>query len=185
MYFAQRLPRARAGGSRMALRILDPSGATVDWLTEQLPDAIIHRVPDEEAPYDAVMLYGDLDNQSNPAERLAAVAQHVRRPDGRVYVSTPEGTASGRMSVRTPGRRRAWRSVDAADLLRRYGELQEFGVDEDGYISGVIIPKRKGEEIAIWTGRAIGPWDPMDIVGRGLGGSETAAYRLAECFAQM
>lgn len=166
------------------MRILDPSGATIPWLTEQFPDATIHRVPDETGPYDAAMFHADLDNRCDPGERLAALSQHVKRPDGRIYTSVREGTARG-LSNRTPGRRRAWRSVDVADLLRRFGSLEEFGVDEDGYVSAAIAPAAKGHEIAIWTGYAIGPWHPMDITTRGLGGSETAAYRLAETLAEM
>lgn len=167
----------------MSLRILDPSGATVGWLKSQLQGAVIHRVPDDEGPYDAVMLYGDLDNMADPGGRLAAAAQHVKRPGGKIYVSVLEGTAGG-LSKRTAGRRRAWRSVDVADMLRRYGRLEEFGVDEDGYVSAAISPCSKGREIAVWTGYAIGPWDPMDITTRGLGGSETAAYRIAEQLAE-
>lgn len=168
----------------MALRILDPSGATVEWLESQLPDAIIHRVPDDEGPYDAAMLYGDLDNRSDPAGRIAALSQHVKRPNGRIYVNVREGTKGG-LSQRTPGRRHAWKSVDVADLLRRFGHLEEFGIDDDGYISAAVEPIAKGHEIAVWTGYAIGPWDPMDIINRGLGGSETAAYRIAETLAEM
>lgn len=167
------------------MRILDPSGATAEWLEDQIPGVIVHRIPDEEGPYDAAMLYGDLDNRTNPAERLHAICQHVKRPNGRVYVNVREGAASGTVRERTPGRWRAWRSVDVADLMRRHGVLEEFGVDDEGYISGVLTPRAKGREIAIWTGYTIGPWHPMDIVDRGLGGSETAAYRLAEEFAEM
>lgn len=169
----------------MPLRVLDPSGVTVEWVKSQFPDAVVHRVPDEEGPYDAAMLYGDLDNRIPAAARIDAICQHVKRPDGRVYVCVPEGTVSGRFGERTAGRRRAWRSIDVADLLRRFGNLQELGVDDDGYVSAVMSPIRKEREIAVWTGYTIGPWDPMDIVGRGLGGSETAAYRIAEMFAEM
>ena len=168
----------------MPMRILDPSGATVDWLTEQFPDAVIHRVPDEVAPYDAAMLYADFDNRCDAGERIAAVAQHVKRPDGKIYVSVREGTNGG-LSKRTPGRWHAWRSVDVADTMRRYGRLEEFGIDDDGYISAVLTPCAKGREIAVWTGYAIGPWDPMDITTRGLGGSETAAFRLAETLSEL
>lgn len=168
----------------MPLRILDPSGATADWIVSQFPDAVVHQIPDETGPYDAAMLYADLDNRSDPGGRIAALSQHVKRPDGKIYVSVPEGTKGG-FSHRTPGRRHAWRAVDVADLLRRFGRLDEFGIDDDQYISAALTPMGKGKEIAVWTGYAIGPWDPLDIVGRGLGGSETAAYRIAEAFAEM
>jgi glycosyltransferase involved in cell wall biosynthesis len=164
------------------LRILDPSGATTDWLQEHFPTAQIDRIADGTGPYDAAMLYGDLDNRVNPLERLRALCEHVRRPGGRVYACTPEGNINNQ---RSPGRRRAWRSVDVADLLRRYGRLDEFGVDEDGWVSASIEPQPRRDEIAIWTGYAIGPWHPMDITTRGLGGSETAAYRIAESLADL
>lgn len=166
------------------MRILDPSGATIDWLSENFPDAEIHREPDETGPYDAAMAYAELDNRCDPGERLRALAQHVKRPDGRIYVNVLEGTRGG-MSKRTSGRRRAWRSVDVADLLRRYGSLEEFAIDDDGYINAAITPRARGQEIAVWTGYAIGPWDPMDITTRGLGGSETAAFRIAEALSEM
>jgi glycosyltransferase involved in cell wall biosynthesis len=164
------------------LRILDPSGATTDWIREHIPAATVDRVPDDTGPYDAVMLYGDLDNRIDPMGRLSAVCGEVRRPGGRVYVSVPEGNIGNQ---RTPGRRRAWRSTDVADLLRHYGRLEGFGVDDDGWVSASIEPQPRQHEVAIWTGYAIGPWHPMDITTRGLGGSETAAYRLAESLSEM
>jgi glycosyltransferase involved in cell wall biosynthesis len=164
------------------MRILDPSGAATDWLKKNFPDALVESVVDEEQPYDAAVLSADFDNACDPEARLAAVAQHVRRPGGRIFVNLPEGIKGNQ---RTPGRRRSWRSVDVADLLRCHGRLEEFAVDDDGYINAVMEPVGKKREIAVWTGYAIGPWHPMDILNRGLGGSETAAYRLAEVLAEM
>lgn len=166
----------------MSLRILDPAGASIAWLKKNFPDAKIDMIVDDETPYDAAVMAADFDNRFDVDARLAAVAAAVRRPGGRVYVSLPEGL---RGNSRTPGRRRAWASVDVADMLRRHGWLEDFGIDDDGYISASIEPATKKGEICIWTGYAIGPWHPMDIVSRGLGGSETAAYRLAEVLAEM
>lgn len=164
------------------MKILDPSGAATEWLKENFPDATIESVVDGEHPYDAAVMTADFDSAADPAGRLAAVAAVVKRPGGRIFVSLPEGVKDNQ---KTPGRRRAWRSVDIADLLRRHGRLEEFGVDNDGYICASMEPVTKKKEIAIWTGFAIGPWHPNDIVDRGLGGSETAAYRLAEVLAEM
>jgi glycosyltransferase involved in cell wall biosynthesis len=159
------------------MRILDPSGASSELVEKYFPDSTYHRIPDDNGPYDVGMIHGDLDNKTDPGERINSVCRLIKRPGGRVYVSVPEGRVKGSS---TPGRRRAWRSVDVADLLRRFGKLEDLGIDDHGYVSAWFEPMGKGQEIAIWTGYAIGPWHPMDITTRGLGGSETAAWRLAE-----
>lgn len=159
------------------MRILDPSNASFNLVKKFFPDAIYHNVPDETGPYDVGMIFGDLDNQCDPGERTNSICRQIKRPGGRVYVNVPRGRINNQ---RTPGRRRAWRDVDVADLMRRFGTLGEFAVNEEGWCVGWFEPTGKCHEIAIWTGYAIGPWHPMDITTKGLGGSETAAWRLAE-----
>lgn len=155
------------------MRILDPSGAVTDLIRNEFPDAVVDQIPD--GFYDAICFYGDLDNKLDPEARLDALTEHIG-PNGRVYVSTREGAANGH----TTGRKRAWRNIDVADLMRRHGQLIEFGVDGDGYISGSMTPVIRRGNVTIFTGRAIGPWHPLDITEKGLGGSETAAWRLSE-----
>lgn len=167
---AEKLPEGRT------MRVLDPAGAIVDLLGRAWPDWIVHTVSDEDELYDAVIAAGELDNTLDPRERLAHLSLDVVE-GGRLYVTVPNGRI-GRGA--TPGRRRAFRDVDVAALMRERGEMEVFGIDGEGYISGAITPRPKGEEIAVWTGYAIGPWHPMDIASRGLGGSETAAWRISE-----
>lgn len=157
-------------------RVLDPAGAVTELLARAWPGWTVHTVSDDDELYDAVIVAGDLDNTLDPRERLKALAANVGL-GGRLYVTVPEGRI-GRQA--TPGRRRAFRSVDVASMLRELGEVESFGIDEAGWMSGSVTPKPKRQEIAVWTGYAIGPWHPMDIAKRGLGGSETAAWRIAE-----
>ena len=159
------------------MRILDPSGVTQQLIESNYPEATVHNAPDDNGPYDAVMLYADLDNKCDPAEWITGFSAHVRKPGGRIYVSLPEGRINNRT---TTGRQRAFRGIDIADLLLQHGHLEEFGIDDEGYISACIEPFNKAQEIAIWTGFTIGPWHPNDILTKGMGGSETAAWRLAE-----
>lgn len=160
-------------------RILDPSGACRDLLEGNL-DTVVERCVIDALPeghyYDAILLYGDLDNRIDPEVRVESISNEIA-VGGRVYVSVREGRAPGGP---TPGRKRAWRNVDVAALCRRHGRLEAFGVDEQGYISGCFSPVTRRGEVAILTMQAIGKWHPEDIVTQGLGGSETAAWRLAE-----
>lgn len=76
--------------------------------------------------------------------------------------------------------------VDVAERLQAYGRLGEIAETDDGIIVGTAdhIARQK-ETVVIWTGYAIGYWHPSDIWTRGLGGSETAAWRLSEELANM
>lgn len=156
------------------MRILDSSGAATELIREEFPDATVDKIPD--GFYDAICFYGDLDNLIDPEARLAALTEHIA-PGGRVYVGVQQGRHPG---GHTFGRKRAWRNVDVAAMLRRHGQLEQFGVDQQGFISGCMTPCERRGEVTIFTGKAIGPWHPMDITEKGLGGSETAAWRLSE-----
>jgi glycosyltransferase involved in cell wall biosynthesis len=156
------------------MRVLDPSGATKDLILAAYPDAEIDQSPD--GFYDAIMFHGDLDNMLDPDERLKNLTEHIA-PGGRLYASVRQGRNEG---GHTFGRKRAWRGVDVAALLRKHGRIVDFQHDKEGYLSGVIEPLEKRGEVTIFTGQAIGGWHPKDIEQQGLGGSETAAWRLAE-----
>lgn len=161
-------------------RVFDPAGAATEWLERSWPRWTVHTVSDDDL-YDAVIVTADLDNWLDPEERLDVLVKHVVQ-GGRLYVTVPVGRIG---SGPTPGRRRAWRDVDVAAMLRARGEMEVYGIDPEGWINGAITPRPKRDEIAIWTGYAIGPWHPMDIAQVGLGGSETAAWRLAERLAEL
>jgi glycosyltransferase involved in cell wall biosynthesis len=114
----------------------------------------------------------DLHTTPDPQRRLAIAA-----------------AGADRMIVRVPDRAtdgvRAFRADDIARMLHRHGRLREIEVTDGGNIVAACeVTERRGE-VAVWTGYAIGPWSPADIVTRGLGGSETAAVRLSEHLAAM
>ena len=77
------------------------------------------------------------------------------------------------------------RLTDVAEELQRFGRLGDLGVTDDGMIVGEATRTERRGRVAIWTGYAIGAWHPSDIYTQGLGGSETAAWRLSEELADM
>ncbi len=128
----------------------------------------------------SVITVTDLHTVTDPEERLSRAASLAHGLGGtdlhRIVVRCPDRATDGI---------RALRAEDVAAMLRRHGKIVELGVTDQGTIVGAVdLCKRRGE-IAVWTGYAIGPWHPSDIVQRGLGGSETAAVRLAEQLAEM
>lgn len=114
-----------------------------------------------------------LDGAVTEAEVAEAIAN-----GGRLYVCAPDGVNQHRDL-------RAYRSIDLAHLLQKHGRFTHFAPTDDGHVIAGITPVKRRGEVAIWTGWAIGPWHPKDILDRGLGGSETAAWRLAEELAAM
>lgn len=79
----------------------------------------------------------------------------------------------------------AWSLADVGEELQRYGHLTEVGPADDGTILAAATKCHRKESVVVWTGYAIGAWHPSDIYTRGLGGSETAAWRLSEELAAM
>jgi hypothetical protein len=63
--------------------------------------------------------------------------------------------------------------------------LQDLLVGDDGIVVASYTPRRKLADVAIYTGPCWDTWGPSDIATRGLGGSETAAVRLAEQLAEI
>ena len=55
---------------------------------------------------------------------------------------------------------------------------------EPGAGATIARSSRRAEGIAIYAGAGWEQWHPIDIVARGLGGSETASYRLAEALSE-
>lgn len=127
-----------------------------------------------------VVKVDDLHTVQDPEARLAQAA-------GLAHGSN--GTDAHRMIVRVPDRAtngvRVFRANDIARMLQQHGRVLEIAVTDRGTIVAAADLCRRRGEIAIWTGYAIGPWHPSDITQRGLGGSETAAVRLAEELAAM
>ena len=123
------------------------------------------------------MIIDDLHQQNDPAQYLARrVGQAFSQGDKRLIVRVPDRQTTGL---------HAFRANDIARLLQQHAQIREVATTDAGTIlAAADITSRRGE-VAVWTGYAIGPWHPSDILARGLGGSETAAVRLAEQFAAM
>jgi hypothetical protein len=104
------------------------------------------------------------------------------RPGGLVILTTPDGTFG---AGNNPHHLRVLRSIDLAELLRRRGELHRMAVGVDGLTLAAYRPAARRGELAIHTGAGWMRWAPQDIDTRGLGGSETAAVRLADALAEL
>jgi glycosyltransferase involved in cell wall biosynthesis len=115
-------------------------------------------------------------------DRFLAGLEAMLKPDGQILVSTPDGCFG---QGHNPHHLRALRSIDLADILRRRGRLEDMGVGGDGVTVAAYRPARKRGEIAVYAGPGWERWHPMDIATRGLGGSETAAYRLSEALSEL
>lgn len=126
--------------------------------------------------YDAVVAYEviehvpDMDAFLEPLERML-------KPGGRLYISTPDGTFG---DGNNPHHLRALRAIDLADVLRRRGSLTDMDVGTDGITVASYTPRERLSDVAIFCGPGWSPWSPGDIATKGLGGSETAAVRLAD-----
>jgi len=127
-----------------------------------------------------IVTVDDLHLVENPAKRLTHAANIARvragNPKQRLIVRIPHAPTDALHCLQVH---------DVARLLHRHGRILDITSTEGGSIVGACdLIDRRGE-VAIWTGEAIGPWMPTDIMQRGLGGSETAAVRLAENLAAM
>ena len=134
-----------------------------------------------EATYDVVVCMEVIEHVIDPVEFLGQL-ESVLAPGGRIILTTPDGTYGNGAN---PLHLRCYRAVDLADLLRHRGELVDMEVGSDGIVSAAYVPKPRLDDIAIYCGQGWEPWHPSDIEQRGLGGSETAAVRLAECLSDL
>jgi glycosyltransferase involved in cell wall biosynthesis len=169
-------PRAVAVATERAARHGIPGEFKIG-LAEDAPNLF------EPGTYDAVVAFELIEHVPDVPRFLDAL-EVMCKPGGRVYISTPDGTFG---AGQNPNHLRAYRAVDLADLLRRRGTLTDMAVGPDTISVASYEPRGAGEpaplgDCAIYTGPAWKPWSPMDIErpGCGLGGSETAAVRLAE-----
>jgi glycosyltransferase involved in cell wall biosynthesis len=130
----------------------------------------------EPGSYDAVIAFEVIEHVPEPQALLEAL-EEMCKPDGAVYISTPDGTFG---TGQNPHHLRVFRAVDLADLLRRRGRLRDMVVGHDRVTAAAYTPIERRGEIAIFAGPGWETWSPHDIETRGLGGSETAAVRLAQ-----
>lgn len=131
--------------------------------------------------FDLVVAYEIIEHVPD-TDTFLRVCERMLKPDGRILISTPDGVFG---EGDNPHHLRALRSIDVADLLRRRGSLVDMGVGGDGVTVAAYRPQKRRGEIAVYTGPCWDRWHPMDIATRGLGGSETAAYRVSEALADL
>lgn len=127
--------------------------------------------------YDAVIMFELLEHAPD-VNALLSAAEGMVKFNGRVYVSTPNGTFG---AGNNPHHLHVWSMADLFDLLRHRGKVHDALPGPDG-VSVVSYSPRGGnrQEVAIYLGPGWEEWAPTDIETKGLGGSETAACRLAE-----
>lgn len=140
--------------------------------------------------YDAVIAY-ELIEHVPDVERFLDACEAMLTENGRVYISTPDGTFG---EGQNPHHLRVYRIVDLADLLRRRGDIQAMGVGEDTIsivsytpwrVLEPMLPHSRGD-VAIFAGAGWKTWSPLDPeLPGGLGGSETAAVRLGEALTRL
>jgi glycosyltransferase involved in cell wall biosynthesis len=135
----------------------------------------------EAGTYDAVILFELIEHVPDPAS-LLGVAERMLAPGGRIYVSTPDGAFG---DGHNPHHLRAYRAIDLADELRRRGTLLDMGVGEDTVTFGSYQPVQRVGTATIYTGPGWQKWSPNDPERKGLGGSETAAIRLASALSDL
>lgn len=126
---------------------------------------------------DAVVLF-ELIEHAPDMDALLTAAESTLRPGGRVYVSTPDGCFG---TGSNPHHLRAMRAMDVADLVRKRGTINDLISGPDGVTVCAYTPgELKTRSCSIYLGPGWEQWHPDDIANRGLGGSETAAVRVAE-----
>lgn len=135
----------------------------------------------EPGTYDLVVAFEIIEHVPDVPGFLDQL-ERMLKPGGRVMISTPDGTFG---TGNNPHHLRVYRSIDLADVCRRRGVLQDLLVGDDGIVVASYTPRRKLADVAIYTGPCWDTWGPSDIATRGLGGSETAAVRLAEQLAEI
>jgi glycosyltransferase involved in cell wall biosynthesis len=169
---------------------LEPSSSACESARQRVNGTVTHGTWEdakiEPSYYDAVLCFELVEHVADPHALLNRLSRWCKA-HGRVYLSTPDGTFG---LGQNPQHLRAYRSVEFADLLRRHGHLENFMVGRDGISVGCYTPRYgdsdatcrggTGVDVAIFCGGGIKKWSPLDMENDGgLGGSETAAVRLA------
>lgn len=149
----------------------DISGSYIQGLAEDAPDIF------ETESYDTVVAF-ELIEHVPDVDLFLDRAEEMLKPGGRVYLSTPDGTFG---EGNNPHHLRAYRAVDLFELCRRRGRICDMVAGSDGVTVISYEPSNERRpELAIFCGPGWEKWHPSDIATKGLGGSETAAIKLAE-----
>lgn len=130
----------------------------------------------EPATYDAVVAF-ELIEHVPDVDALLEACEAMLTPNGRIYLSTPDGTFG---PGGNPSHLRVYRLRDLADVLRQRGRIQAILSGPDGITVAAYTPCERGPQVVIHTGGGWQTWQAADVARKGLGGSETWAVRLAE-----
>jgi 2-polyprenyl-3-methyl-5-hydroxy-6-metoxy-1,4-benzoquinol methylase/glycosyltransferase involved in cell wall biosynthesis len=139
--------------------------------------------------YDAIACFEVFEHLEDPHESFAKL-ERALKPGGRVYVSTPVGAFEQGMisNWHENWAKQHLRAVTPTEFARfalMRGELRGMSVGQDGVQCLANTPMARKGHLVIYTGPGWEPWGPGDIVGKGLGGSETAAVKMAEELARL
>lgn len=137
----------------------------------------------EPGTYDVVFAFELIEHVADVDGFLDKI-EHMCKPDGQVYLSTPNGTFG---DGNNPHHLRVYRAIDLFELCRRRGEVRNMVVGDDTVTVIQYQPKpgwHHRKDIAIYCGQGWEKWHPADVETKGLGGSETAAIRLAESLSE-
>lgn len=133
--------------------------------------------------YDAVIAFELLEHVANVDDFLDTV-EPMCTATGRIYVSTPNGTFG---AGNNPHHLHCWTIMELFDILRKRGHVHDAMPGPDGVsvISYTPFSRRDIQRpvVGIYCGPGWEQWAPSDIEHKGLGGSETAAVRLANALA--
>lgn len=182
---------AKAGGHRFHIDGVEANPKAVRLFNERMKrDGITGECKQglaEDAPslfkhhdYDAVVMYELLEHAPD-VDALLWAAETMVKFKGRIYVSTPNGTFG---SGNNPHHLRVWSMLDLFDLLRHRGQVHDAVPGPDGVSIVSYSPRSRGDKkVAIYCGQGWEQWSPSDIQTKGLGGSESAAVRVADILA--
>lgn len=157
------------------------SGQAYVGLAEDAPDIF------EPGTYDAVIAF-ELIEHVPDIDAFLMACEIMLKEEGRVYLSTPNGTFG---AGQNPHHLRALRIIELIDIVRRRGTVTEAIPGPDGVSFVSYVPENNAgtntrggppkPTVDIYTGPAWKAWHPIHAeMPGGLGGSETAAFRLGE-----
>ena len=162
----------------------------------------------EPGTFDAVYMFEVIEHVQDPAFTLSRL-EKMLKPGGRVYISTPngafeEGDLPEWWVLERKGHLRAMTLFEIADLCRSRGEIEGFFDDRNEkliyaayqprFVDGLalagevatpvnVVDMAPKQRVNFFLGVGWQDFSPADIQTKGLGGSETAAVRMAEEFA--
>lgn len=134
--------------------------------------------------YDVICCYEVFEHLQDPEDSIGAL-ELALKPGGRMFLSTPDGAFEKGLIPN-------WQENLAKQHLRAVTptEFTRFAMERGdlrGYVSGregvqvlhYIPAAHYKKHVVLYLGQGWEPWSPRDIQDKGLGGSETAAVKMA------